>query len=764
MFKSTASVSYRERVEGTWGEFATPTGRVAFILTKARLGASGVDLERRLTSKLYPVREVLKTEQLDFNQLLQRDLDDHRVVEKLIPYLLKPGKMGPAFFPPIMAVLLPFNSNSSPISSFPEKSFDKIEVDSEMGARFAEIRHGAAYRVQRLVDDHGEWHRIRLGRLDWNEELSKLVVLDGQHRAMALLAIDRTINGTWDQVGGKYRHFYEARVRQLLKEAGKDLDLNKIEIPVTVCWFPDLGVSGGDPHKAARKLFVDVNKEARTPSESRLTLLSDTELQNIFTRALLNRLRQPDPPLPIYAIEYDNPKKDAWKPAKWTVLTSLFLLKYAVQRCVFGPRELIHNLSSSLSLGGRPPRAKMDKYMREQLDISTLFTIDSIPDGDRSIARGEIGNDTVPTMQIDRLVERFMQHWGEPILTILSGLRPYASHWKALQHLRDSWIGGEAKSDLARDALFEGVGIYWTILDSYSHWLELGNNAREDGLPEPSKTEIVRVWEIIEGREAEFVRLRAREYLEKKKEFGVQETERNSPELDRAEDMFKVTNTNACQLGAILAFASLALHNDTSGESLSVLARQLVAGWNSALASKRTATENRLLIFSTAKSIKNPINKIVKLDTPFAVHFRYFWLELLRLKSAQEHIRNIVRGEILDSITKDARAHYAEYLLQEQFRHEKAANEDPSASDTWLREKARKRVEKDLADALEHWFEMNKHSAHETAVAAMERGKAKGVSVAKTSPAAEHAGAHEHLVEEDNNDDIDAILSEGPPD
>ena len=64
------------------------------------------------------MREVIPAEELDFNQLLQRDLDDHRVAVNLIPYLLSPDWTGPAFFPPIVAVVLPFAGQQP--SSFPE--------------------------------------------------------------------------------------------------------------------------------------------------------------------------------------------------------------------------------------------------------------------------------------------------------------------------------------------------------------------------------------------------------------------------------------------------------------------------------------------------------------------------------------------------------------------------------------------------------------------------------------------------------------------
>ncbi len=88
-------VTFQHSAYGTWGHFTTSGGSVQFLETKGRLGKSGIDSELRLTKLLLPVREILELKELDFNQLLQRDLDDHRVAETLIPYIMKPQTNGP---------------------------------------------------------------------------------------------------------------------------------------------------------------------------------------------------------------------------------------------------------------------------------------------------------------------------------------------------------------------------------------------------------------------------------------------------------------------------------------------------------------------------------------------------------------------------------------------------------------------------------------------------------------------------------------------
>lgn len=127
MFPSSQAITYKERTDGTWGTFRTPTGTVAYLQTKARLGKKDIDNQSRLTALLCPVREVLPVSTMNFNQLLQRDLDDHRVATELIPYLLTQGPTGPAFFPPVMAVLLPFKG-SDPAEAFPSPEDRKSVV------------------------------------------------------------------------------------------------------------------------------------------------------------------------------------------------------------------------------------------------------------------------------------------------------------------------------------------------------------------------------------------------------------------------------------------------------------------------------------------------------------------------------------------------------------------------------------------------------------------------------------------------------------
>jgi hypothetical protein len=78
-------------IYGSFGEFTIGDGtnaiRAKYILTKIKPGNDGT-WESELASQMKPWREVFNVEELSFDELLQRELDDSRVAHDLIPYLL----------------------------------------------------------------------------------------------------------------------------------------------------------------------------------------------------------------------------------------------------------------------------------------------------------------------------------------------------------------------------------------------------------------------------------------------------------------------------------------------------------------------------------------------------------------------------------------------------------------------------------------------------------------------------------------------------
>lgn len=678
--------SFQNHAQGTIGEFNTPAGRVTYLMAKARLGTSATDPERRLTRELVPVREVIPSEDLDFNQLLQRDLDDHRVAVSLVPYLLSEDWAGPAFFPPIIAIVLPFEGQHP--SEFPELGPAKTFTD-ENKLDWRQQDAGQHLRIRRLLGTDGKHSPVALGQIWWNSEFSRIVVVDGQHRAMALLAIDRTVRSTWQDTSGvRYRYFYESRIKKVLSQHSVTLD--DIEVPVTILWFPDKFGANQEPHKAARKLFVDVNKEARTPSESRLILLSDSELLNILTRTTLTQLRNQASSafVPLYAVEYDNPDTKTTQSARWSALTNIHVLKHMVNRTIFGPPKYINKVA--IPIGKKEPEEEKNAFMREQLNVTSLFppTIE----GDRPFPRNHLGNTNFPESSVPTLTDAYRATWGTALLVLLSKVLPFAAHSKALTKLKDDWLVDNAIATLAHDALFSGVGMYWTLRDSANFWQD--EKALQPGAAK-GKPDVVKAWELIVAKQGEFEELRAQEFLGTKSR------------KEAANQLYQSVNTHACQLGLALTLCTVYRHARKASGGVVGLAEGIAAGINNWLTSKTTGDYDRRLALSKRKngSPKHALNVIANMDMPRAIQFRYFWLEILSSPQALSKLEDLVNEAALRKFRDEARAAYIAYVAGEKEKALKTS--DPGLIDSKRRERAGKEAAKEVRDALIKWFNLS---------------------------------------------------------
>lgn len=686
MFKSKGT-QFQHVTFGTWGDFVVQNSRVSYLQAKARIGAAARDNEKRLANLLRPVREVLPTSKMDFNQLLQRDLDDHRVASTLVRYILAPDKLRPVFFPPIVAALLPFQGIKV-AEKFPQMTpIDKQE--DEIG-NWSGYDFGSAFKFEKLVDKIGQDFEVKLGRLSWNPEEAQLVVIDGQHRAMALLAIDRTINDSWRGDGEKYKYFYEAAINEALKglkPEDKQEIVNSLEFPVTLIWFPNSNDQDPLHHEVARKLFVDINKNARAPSESRILLLSDSDLLSIFTRSLLNEFRTDGSGLPIYAIEYDHPGRDQASSSKWSAISNVMILRDCVSRAVFGPAKYIEDMAQSF--GGRESITNRGAFMRE-----TLAVHDEIPEVIEDMKRSEINEERFPRGKVDFLQNRFLKTWGRLVFRLLSEIEPYSKHGIALNELKDSWATGGSTDTLARDAIFEGVGMYWTIKDAHTHWESENRILRDSQQRTKPKTDIVKTWEALTAKSLEFKKARALKYLGKDGDQAIKDSE----------GAYQIFATNACQLGLILALRSIVHKAQLKHDDLEIFTTQIISAINSALISGGKSPYNRRLVFS--RDIKSPINQISKLDSPLSIYFRYFWLELLATAEARQNISIITVSEVLNDLRDRGRSSYVKLL--KDFHAQAIRTQDPTKDSSIIQSQALAQAHKVLSSALITWFGITK--------------------------------------------------------
>lgn len=108
MFPTQAEV-FNLELSGSIGEFRVDPVNpelkksVSVKYLQTHLSFDSSTFNQRLLENMVPVRELFEISELKFDELMQRNIDDSRVSNSLIPYLLKVGNgQAVRFFPPIM--------------------------------------------------------------------------------------------------------------------------------------------------------------------------------------------------------------------------------------------------------------------------------------------------------------------------------------------------------------------------------------------------------------------------------------------------------------------------------------------------------------------------------------------------------------------------------------------------------------------------------------------------------------------------------------
>ncbi len=220
-------------------------------------------------------------------ELFQRDIDWARVEKKIVPYLRQQDQ--PQFFNSLTIALLPFRKEA--IHTFdghadwdPPELDDKDQFGDGKTESFGPISCGYWSSWKRATDDGA-----RLGQLCWNTKQVCGIAIDGQHRLAAIKEI---------------------------AQPGKD-QYDGTSVPVIfVVLDPSLGFTGDATREnligTLRRLFIDLNKHARTVSRARQILLDDRDPASICVRALVgpvlttgaDELSEVPPRLPLALVDW----------------------------------------------------------------------------------------------------------------------------------------------------------------------------------------------------------------------------------------------------------------------------------------------------------------------------------------------------------------------------------------------------------------------------------------------------------------------------
>ncbi|MBC6479608.1 MAG: hypothetical protein GDA56_19360 [Hormoscilla sp. GM7CHS1pb] len=541
----------KDSIYGTYGEFTIGAEenrvRAQFLLTKMKPG-SEKSWENALADQMVPWREVLNIEEMTFDELIQRDLDDSRVVHELIvPYLLGESGDFARFFPPILAVIAPKKAEKTGIMPYYPVPRNQKEESVSFGDLFDFEKTVIAGQVSPL------------GIIKYNRSKTAFIIVDGQHRAMAVLALHRQINKSWD--GNNYAGFYN---HLALTESA----IKNIELPVCVVFFPDIHEGneickqkGITLQAVCREIFVVVNKKAKQVSRSRELLLDDEDLAARMMRETLSVLKDRDESNVSVARIYSFAYGDAVSTSvvagqlEYTSAVALHKMHAAV---AFGiPDAFKLDQTKNVADGRRTLNSKRPAAILKGTKLQKWSSLS------RRSGRYH------PAEEVEEAVKLLAKILDAVMLPFFDGFRPFAVHNAEMRALRTRLLEPNLRADPIQrkcySLLFEGSGVR-KVFEEHKQRL----SDREDQLREEGRDigDYVRN-QLSDAEEASSRLKQYKDEIEQRRAarlFNIDynsffSTEGNEPErkelLDCAKWIYETISTQAFQLGYLMAVHSV---------------------------------------------------------------------------------------------------------------------------------------------------------------------------------------------------------------
>lgn len=470
--------------------------------------------DAKIWSMLTPVREIFEFADLGFDDLLQRDIDDARVANELIPYVLSSeGRDAVRLFPPIVVVVMPVTpTGNRPADRYPQIQSTTVPVPNAEGYAEELLTSGPAggevFRFKSMTMG-GQHLDSATDELALCSGAVRLVVVDGQHRAMSLLALHRNLQNDW---GGKGREAWRDFYRQWPRSRIEQSKLDELQLPAIFCTVPELSegsaYTGSLTMKAAcRGIFLTLNKTARRVSDSRNRLLDDGDLIAVLMRQVLKPVKDLDTdahtPLRIWNVELDQAGAKLSNPVGLTGVNHLF---YALQRTLLDEGDV-----GPLTLRGRT------NYGRRSQLTALLARVDPDEAVVSGPARARMTRFSFDPAEAQRLFPGFDARYGRTFRRMLEEFGPYWAHARAALACETNVRSSGASQVHAY--LFEGQGFAHTFDEHRRHLDERAAAARDAGKAVPP--EIAELQANAQGTDAQVQRAvavfredRARHFLE----------------------------------------------------------------------------------------------------------------------------------------------------------------------------------------------------------------------------------------------------------
>ena len=263
--------TYNESLRGVYGEFGSGDELQAIYLQTA--------ISPQYLRKISLVSDIPGSERWRVRDLFQREVDTERVTNSLLPYLESRDKI--RFFNPLTLTALPIDEGSGTVLAQMPGMAERTLVEGEHRWR---VRERDGYYRLRWIEGRHEY-----AQLDWNNERSRIVAIDGQHRLAAL----KRLQMRWQKVQGVRTGEQTDSLGEGPAVPGSFLDWR---IPVVVVTFRATTGRREPPSvlEVVRSIFVYINTEAHQVNEARKILLDDESVNALAAQELLERSHSND--------------------------------------------------------------------------------------------------------------------------------------------------------------------------------------------------------------------------------------------------------------------------------------------------------------------------------------------------------------------------------------------------------------------------------------------------------------------------------------
>lgn len=432
---------------------------VKYFLTHVGLDfSSGQD--EKLLKELAPVREIFDVNNLEFDEIMQRDIDDARVSSDMIPYILDSQNAGLVkFFPPIVVMCMPVEADRNrPSSHYPQVFSGPAEISKEGADHWHETRSGdvgsEVFKFIQPIIEGSPPLQHDLVEFSVNTSKSRLVIVDGQHRAMALLALYRNMKEQWsDSRRSPYKSYYEEWNREYIA----DFNLSEIQLPLIICTVPNLDVNYSgeyDLKKACRSIFLTLNKNARKVSVTRNLLLNDNDFISSFMRRTLSEIKsmnvRSNSALAIHCVELDQ-DGDKQKIDNQLAETGVSHIYYMIEHLMLNE----HGVSGVGQRAGRYSSRVTNSKVAVCLERLNCFNILG------QEARNSIRRDLFGSDEISKLEDQFYLKFGIYIVEMFSKFSVFDAGNKSALSLKSEVQSHQ--NNLLKPMLFDGQGMIRTF-------------------------------------------------------------------------------------------------------------------------------------------------------------------------------------------------------------------------------------------------------------------------------------------------------------